>query len=312
MSLKIVCLDAATLGGADLSAFSEFGEFISYDLTPKDKVIERLKDADVAMVNKVVLDEKVLDSTNLKLILETATGTNNIAMEHAKSKGIVVKNVAGYSTQSVTQHTFALLFAFLNEIIYYDEFTKSGKWCKSPIFTDFSRTLYNLSGKKYGVIGLGAIGKEVAKIARAFGSEVFYTSTSGANKNADFKELSLNDLLKTCDFISIHAPLNEKTKNLITQKEMALLKDNAILINVGRGGIVNEEDLALMLDKKDFRVALDVLESEPMRADHPLLHIKNKNNLIITPHIAFASKESMQTLVKMVLENLKNWSENGE
>lgn len=312
MSLKIVCLDAATLGGADLSAFSKFGEFISYDLTPKDKVIERLKDADVAMVNKVVLDKQVLNSTNLKLILETATGTNNIAMEHAKSKGIVVKNVAGYSTQSVTQHTFALLFAFLNEIIYYDEFTKSGKWCKSPIFTDFSRTLYNLSGKKYGIIGLGTIGKEVAKIARAFGAEVFYTSTSGANKNADFKELSLNDLLKTCDFISIHAPLNEKTKNLITQKEMALLKDNAILINVGRGGIVNEEDLALMLDKKDFRVALDVLESEPMRADHPLLHIKNKNNLIITPHIAFASKESMQMLVKMVLENLKNWSENGE
>lgn len=312
MSLKIVCLDAATLGGADLSGFERFGEFISYDLTPKEKVIERLQGASVAMTNKVVIDEKVLDSTNLKLILETATGTNNIAVEYAQSKGVVVKNVAGYSTASVTQHTFALLFAFLNELIYYDEFTKRGKWCESLIFTDFSRTLYNLSGKKYGIIGLGAIGKEVAKVARAFGAEVFYTSTSGANNNAEFTRLNLDELLSTCDFISIHAPLNDKTKNLITQREMALLKDGAILINVGRGGIVNESDLAQMLDKKHFRVALDVLESEPMRGNHPLLHIKNKQNLIITPHIAFASKESMQTLVQMVLENLKEWSENGK
>ena len=312
MSLKIVCLDAATLGGADLSGFERFGEFISYDLTPKEKVIERLQGASVAMTNKVVIDEKVLDSTNLKLILETATGTNNIAVEYAQSKGVVVKNVAGYSTASVTQHTFALLFAFLNELVYYDEFTKSGKWCESLIFTDFSRTLYNLSGKKYGIIGLGAIGKEVAKVACAFGAEVFYTSTSGANNNAEFTRLNLDELLATCDFISIHAPLNDKTKNLITQREMALLKDGAILINVGRGGIVNESDLAQMLDKKHFRAALDVLESEPMSANHPLLHIKNKQNLIITPHIAFASKESMQTLVQMVLENLKEWSENGK
>ncbi len=312
MSLKIVCLDATTLGGADLSGFGKFGEFVSYDLTPKEQVIERLKGADVAMTNKVIIDEKVIDATNLRLILETATGTNNIAVEYARSKGIAVKNVAGYSTQSVTQHTFALLFAFLNELIYYDEFTKSGKWCESPIFTDFSRTTYTLAGKKYGIIGLGAIGKEVAKVARAFGAEVFYTSTSGANNNAEFTRLNLDELLATCDFISIHAPLNEKTKNLITQREMALLKDGAILINVGRGGIVNESDLAQMLDKKDFRAALDVLESEPMSKNHPLLQIKNKHNLIITPHIAFASKESMQTLVQMVLENLKEWSENGK
>lgn len=310
--LKIVCLDAATLGTADLSAFREFGDFVSYDLTPKDKVIERLKDADVAMVNKVVLDEAVLNATNLKLILETATGTNNIAVEYAKSKGIAVKNVAGYSTQSVTQHTFALLFAFLNEVIYYDEFTKSGKWCKSDIFTDFSRTTYTLAGKKYGIIGLGAIGKEVAKVAQAFGAQVFYSSTSGANNNAEFARLNLDDLLSSCDFISIHAPLNDKTKNLITQKEMALLKEGAILINVGRGGIVNEEDLALMLDKKPFKAALDVLESEPMRANHPLLSIKNKQNLIITPHIAFASEESMSKLIKMVFENLVEWSKNGK
>ena len=190
--------------------------------------------------------------------------------------------------------------------------TKSGKWCKSDIFTDFSRITYTLFGKKYGIIGLGAIGKEVAKVAQAFGAQVFYSSTSGANNNAEFARLNLNDLLSSCDFISIHAPLNDKTKNLITQKEMALLKDGAILINVGRGGIVNEEDLALMLDKKPFKAALDVLESEPMRANHPLLSIKNKQNLIITPHIAFASEESMNKLIKMVFENLVEWSKNGK
>ena len=310
--LKIVCLDGATLGSADLSAFEDFGDFEKFELTPKEKVIDRLQGADVAMVNKVVLDENVLDNTNLKLILETATGTNNIAVEYAKSKGIAVKNVAGYSTQSVTQHTFALLFAFLNQVIYYDEFTKSGKWCKSDIFTDFSRITTTLAGKNYGIIGLGAIGREVAKIASAFGATVFYYSTSGVNSNAEFTRLELNELLSECDFISIHAPLNEKTKNLITQKELNLLKDRAILINVGRGGIVNEEDLALMLDKKDFRAALDVLESEPMRKNHPLLNVKNKQNLIITPHIAFASEESMARLIKMVFENLVEWSKNGK
>lgn len=311
--MKIICLDALTLGGVDLSAFAKEGEFIHYDLTPPELVIQRLKDADVAMVNKVVLDEKVLDECkNLKLILETATGTNNIALSYAQSKGIVVKNVAGYSTKSVAQHTFALVFAFLNQIPYYDQFTKEGKWCKSPIFTDFSRSLRTLNGKKYGIIGLGAIGKEVAQIARLFGAEIFYTSTSGANHNKEFKELSLDELLQNCDVISIHAPLNEKTKNLIAKKQLQMLKDEAILINVGRGGIINEKDLALVLDEKNIRVALDVLEFEPMQENHPLLKLKNKERLIITPHIAFASEESMKTLVQMVLENLQEWKKNGK
>lgn len=311
--MKIVCLDALTLGGADLSAFEKEGEFISYDLTAKEEVVARLKDADVAMVNKVILDEKVIDNCpKLKLILETATGTNNIAVAYAKSKGIIVKNVAGYSTKSVAQHTFALIFAFLNQIPYYDNFTKEGKWCKSPIFTDFSRTLHTLNGKNYGIIGLGAIGKEVAQIAQLFGANVFYTSTSGTNNNTNFKQLSLEALLKTCDIISIHAPLNEKTKALISKKELQMMKEKAILINVGRGGIVDEQALAQSLDEKDLRVGLDVLEFEPMCKNHPLLKIKNKEKLIITPHIAFASAEAMKTLVQMVLENLQEWIKNGK
>ncbi|ARE80395.1 D-2-hydroxyacid dehydrogenase [Campylobacter helveticus] len=310
--MKIVCLDSATLGGADLSQFNEFGEFISYETTPKDKVVERLKGADVAMVNKVVLDENVLQNTNLKLILETATGVNNIAVEYAKEKNIIVKNVAGYSTKSVVQHTFALMFAFLNQTTFYNGWVKNGKWCESEIFTDFTQMLSDLNGKKHGIIGLGTIGKEVARISSAFGSKVCYYSTSGANNDASYEKISLEELLKTCDIISIHAPLNEKTKNLISYKELTLLKDEAILINVGRGGIINEQDLAKVLDERNFRVGLDVLENEPMLKNHPLLSVKNKNNLLITPHIAWASKESLKTLVQKVYENLKEWVENGK
>ncbi|HEG8323470.1 TPA: D-2-hydroxyacid dehydrogenase [Campylobacter jejuni] len=311
--MKIVCLDAATLGDYDLSIFKNFGEFQSYALTDRKETIERLKDTDVVMTNKVVIDKEVMDACpNLKLILETATGVNNIDVEYAKEKGIIVKNAAGYSTMSVVQHTFAFIFAFLNHIPYYDKWSKEGKWCDSPIFTDFGRILNSMEGKKHGIIGLGSIGKEVAKISSAFGAKICYYSTSGANKNADFVHLELKDLLKTCDIISIHAPLNEKTKNLLAFEELKLLKDNAILINVGRGGIVNENDLAKIIDEKNIRVGLDVLEIEPMMKNHPLLSIKNKENLIITPHVAWASKEALNALMDIVYNNLKEWIENGK
>ncbi|MCH5336650.1 MAG: D-2-hydroxyacid dehydrogenase [Campylobacter sp.] len=310
--MKIVCLDAATLGNYDLSVFKEFGEFQSYRVTPKDKVIERLKDADVAMVNKIIIDKEVLDNTKLKLILETATGVNNIDVSYANSKNIIVKNAAGYSTTSVVQHTFALIFAFLNQIVFYSDWSKKGKWSECEIFTDYTKTLSTLNGKKHGIIGLGTIGKEVAKISKTFGAKIAYYSTSGQNHNTEFEELSLERLLKECDIISIHAPLNEKTKNLLCYKELALLKENAVLVNVGRGGIINETDLAKILDEKNIRVGLDVLEIEPMVKNHPLLNIKNKDNLIITPHLAWASEESLEALMKIVYNNLKEWIKNGK
>lgn len=310
--MKIVCLDAATLGNYDLSVFKEFGEFQSYRVTPKDKVIERLKDADVAMVNKIIIDKEVLDNTKLKLILETATGVNNIDVSYANSKNIIVKNAAGYSTTSVVQHTFALIFAFLNQIVFYSDWSKKGKWSECEIFTDYTKTLSTLNGKKHGIIGLGTIGKEVAKISKTFGAKIAYYSTSGQNHNTEFEELSLERLLKECDIISIHAPLNGKTKNLLCYKELALLKENAVLVNVGRGGIINETDLAKILDEKNIRVGLDVLEIEPMVKNHPLLNIKNKDNLIITPHLAWASEESLEALMKIVYNNLKEWIKNGK
>ncbi len=311
--MKIVCLDAATLGNYDLSIFKEFGEIQSYATTQKNEVIERLKDAVVAMINKVVIDKEVMDSCpNLKLILETATGVNNIDVEYAKEKNIAVKNVAGYSTMSVVQHTFALIFAFLNHIPFYDKWSKDGSWCESPIFTDFSRILNSIAGKKHGIIGFGTIGKEVAKISSAFGAKICYYSTSGKNSDAIYERVELEELLKTCDIISIHAPLNEKTKNLLALKELKLVKDNAILINVGRGGIVSEEDLAKIMNEKNIRVGLDVLEVEPMIKNHPLLSIKNKENLIITPHVAWASKEAVEKLMSMVYKNLQEWINNGK
>lgn len=311
--MKIVCLDAATLGNYDLSVFKEFGEFQSYATSSKDEVIERLKDAEVAMVNKIIINKEVIDACpNLKLILETATGVNNIDIEYAKRKNILVKNAAGYSTISVVQHTFALIFAFLNQIVFYNEWSKKGKWSECEIFTDYTKILNVLCGKRHGIIGLGTIGKEVAQISKTFGANIAYYSTSGQNHNTDFEQLSLEKLLKECDIISIHAPLNEKTKNLLCYKELALLKKNAVLINVGRGGIINETDLAKILDEKNIRVGLDVLEKEPMIKNHPLLSIKNKDNLIITPHVAWASEESLDALMKIVYNNLKVWIEHGK
>ncbi|HJE65435.1 MAG TPA: D-2-hydroxyacid dehydrogenase [Campylobacter avium] len=310
--MKIVCLDAKTLGSYDLSKFKDFGDFVSYDLTKKEEVIQRLKYADVVMTNKVVIDKEVMDNTPIKLILETATGVNNIDVEYAKQKGILVKNAAGYSTNSVLQHTFALIFAFLNQIPFYDKWSKDGSWCKSDIFTDYSRILNNLNGKKHGIIGLGTIGKEVARISTAFGANICYYSTSGKNSDKSYKQVSLDELLKSCDIISIHAPLNENTKNLLTKKELSLMKEGAILINVGRGGIVNEKDLAEILDEKNIRAGLDVLEVEPMLKNHPLLAVKNKERLIITPHVAWASFESLNALMDIVYNNLKEWIENGK
>lgn len=306
--MKIVFLDAATLGKSDISAFNEFGEVISYDLTKKEDVLKNIADASVIVVNKVIINEEIMQNAkNLKLILVSATGTNNIDLQAAKKLNISVKNVAGYSTNSVVQHTFALLFSFLNHIPYYDDFTKNKKWCNSNIFCDFSKRTSDLNSKNYGIIGLGNIGKKVASVASCFGANVFYTSLSKQNNNSDYKQVSLEYLLQNSDIISIHSPLNEKSKNLITKKELNLMKDESIILNLGRGMIVNEADLAQAIDEKNIKAGLDVLEHEPMDMNNPLFNIQNKQNLIITPHIAWASIQSIDRLIAMMVENLKEF-----
>lgn len=307
--MKIVCLDADTLGNdVDLDAvFGKFGEFVSYNMTEANQTVQRLQNADIVLTNKVLITKDVIAQTNLKLICVTATGVNNIDLEAAKEANIPVKNVAGYSTNSVAQQTFANILAIRNSTSYYENYGKnSDGWAKSPIFVNLDRPIFELSGKRFCVVGLGTIGLEIAKIAQAFGCDVCYYSTSGNNSNSKFKRVSFKEALQ-CDIISIHAPLNENTKNLFDANALNQLKDGAMLVNSGRGGIVNEEYMAKLIDEREIYFVTDVLEKEPIRADHPLLKVKNKDRLMITPHIAWASVEARKKLIELSAKNIEDF-----
>ena len=309
--MKIVVLDKDTLGDLDLTKLKKYGEVIEYPFTRYEDTINRSKDADIVLTNKVVFDKNILDNLpNLKLICVTATGMNNIDLEYAKKLNISVKNVSGYSTNSVVQHTFMLALALIGKLNYYDNYTKSGKWCDSEIFTNLEKEFFEISGKKWGIIGLGEIGKSVARVAKVFGAEIFYYSTAKKPHSNEFEHKNLNDLLKECDIISIHAPLNENTKNLISKDELNLLKDGAVLLNLGRGGIIDEDALAKAIDEKNLLVGLDVVSSEPINKDNALLKVKKKENLIITPHIAWASKEARVRLLEGVIKNIEEFLKN--
>ncbi len=306
--MKIVILDKKTLGDdIDLSEFESFGEVKMYESTKKEQTQERVKDADIVVTNKVVIDKETMDISNIKLICVAATGMNNIDLEYAKIKNITVKNVAGYSTPSVVQTTFSLALYLIGKLRYYDNFTRGDGWIKSPVFTNIEKPYFDIAGKTWGIIGLGTIGKDVAKVASAFGASVQYYSTSGRNRDTDIQRASLEDLLKTSDIISIHAPLNEQTKNLLNRDNLTLLKDSAVLLNLGRGGIINEEDLAQYIEKSNVLVGLDVLESEPMREDSPFRRVAKNDRLFITPHIAWASVESRVKLVDGICKNIKDF-----
>ena len=307
--MKIVCLDADTLGNdVDLDAvFGKFGEFVSYNMTKANQTVQRLQNADIVLTNKVLITRDVIAQTNLKLICVTATGVNNIDLEAAKEANIPVKNVAGYSTNSVAQQTFANILALRNSTSYYENYGKnSDGWAKSPIFVNLDRPIFELSGKKFCVVGLGTIGLEIAKIAQAFGCDVCYYSTSGNNSNSEFKRVSFKEALQ-CDIISIHAPLNENTKNLFDANALNQLKDGTMLVNSGRGGIIDEEKIAQIIDEREIYFATDVLEKEPIRVDHPLLKVKNKDRLMITPHIAWASVEARKKLIELSAKNIEDF-----
>ncbi len=307
--MKIVFLDANTMGNdIDLSLFQQFGMIEAFATTTVSECVAHIGDAKIVLTNKVVIDKEVMDACpHLGLICITATGTNNVDLEYAKKKGIIVKNVAGYSTASVAQTTMMLVLNLLGHCGYYDQFVKSGEWIKTSVFTHLDRSFWEIKGKRWGIVGLGTIGKEVAKIASAFGANVVYFSTSGVNNDSSYERVSLEVMMQTCDIISIHAPLNDKTKNLITVEQLSLMKKGAILVNVGRGGIVNEDDLREVIDTKEIYVGLDVLAVEPMIENHPLLHVKHPERLIITPHIAWGSIEARRELMRQVGENIKEF-----
>lgn len=309
--MKIAILDAKTLGeDVSLDEFHKIGDVSIYDTTKPNDILRRVEDIDIIVTNKVVIDREVMEhATKLKLICVAATGMNNIDLEYAKTKNISVKNVAGYSTDSVVQTTFSMLFYLIGQLKYYDEYVRGGVWENSDIFTHLGRPFFEIAGKRWGIIGLGTIGKEVAKVAKAFGCEIVYYSTSGKNTNSEFKRVELDELLKTSHIISIHAPLNENTKNLLNFEKLKLLKSNSILLNLGRGGIVNELDLARIIDSKKIFVGLDVLEHEPIKEYNPLSITESRDRLFITPHIAWASYEARVRLVEGIIKNIKNFLE---
>lgn len=306
--MNIVILDALTYGETDLKGFDRFGEVSVFQTTAPEETMERIQDAEVIVTNKVVITEAMmLQCESLKLICVAATGMNNVDLEGAARHNIAVKNVAGYSTDSVVQHTFSMLFYLMGHSRYYDDYVKSGEWQRSPIFTNVSRPFFEVKGKTWGIIGLGSIGADVARLATAFGAEVLYYSTSGQNPNRDYHRVELEALLQHSDIVSIHAPLNDATKGLIGLSELMQMKSGAVLLNLGRGGIINEADLARVIDGRELYVGLDVLETEPMSDPHPLLNLKHPERLYITPHIAWTSVEARDTLIRMVCENIQEF-----
>lgn len=278
--MKIVFLDSKTLGeDISLEQFKKYGEVITYESTTKQQTVQRIADATIVVTNKVVIDKEVMDSTQIKLICVAATGMNNIDLEYASKKGIIVKNVAGYSTASVTQLTFALVLNFIHNIEYYNDYAQNGQWEQSEIFTHLDYPFFDLENKTWGIIGFGTIGQNVAKIASSFGCNVQFYSTSGLNQSEQFERKELEDLLSTSDIISIHSPLNDATLNLLNETNIQKIKKGAILLNLGRGGIVNEEAIAAALNnEQDFYFGTDVVSKEPIEVSSPLLKSKTKRD----------------------------------
>lgn len=308
--MKIVFLDAKTIGeDIDLSGFDALGEVVKYGFSTSEEARERSKDADVLVLNKVQVNEQTVgEADHLKLVCVTATGTNNLDKEYLDRRGIAWRNVAGYSTESVAQHTFAMLFYLLEKLPYYDQYVKSEKYVGDVSFTHFAKAFHELNGMTYGIIGLGNIGRRVADIAKAFGCHVIYFSTSGKNDQPGYERVGFEELLTESDIVSIHAPLDENTRGLMNKEAFAKMKKSAILLNVGRGPIVNEADLADALDQGEIAAAgLDVLSVEPMQQQNPLRAIKDSEKLLITPHIAWAAVESRKRLMNIILTQIKEY-----
>ena len=308
MQPNIVFLDEYSLGDADLGSIRALGNYTGYRTTVREEVADRCREADVIITNKVVLRRETLRSLpRLRLICVAATGTNNIDLEAAAELGIEVKNAAGYSTHSVAETTLGAAIALRRNIVYYDRYVKSA-YAGSSRQYHFGRTTHQLHGSKWGIVGLGAIGREVARLAAAFGCEVCYTSTSGVVREEPYPALPLTELLGRSDIVSIHAPLNDRTRGLIGAPELSVMKRSALLINVARGGIVDEAALAEALDRGSIAgAALDVFSREPFAADSPLLGIREPDRLLLSPHNAWSPREAVDVLVGCVEENIKTF-----
>ena len=308
MKPNIVFLDAYSLGGADLTAIRALGNYSEYEYTRRDQIVERCREAEVAITNKVVFDRATLEQLpRLRLICVAATGMNHIDLEAAAERGIAVKNAVGYSTHSVTETTIGAAIALMRQVVYYDRYVKQ-EYGGSERQYHFGRTTHQLFGSRWGIIGLGNIGHSVAKVAEALGCEVAYTSTSGVVREEPYPCLPLDELLAWADVVSIHAPLNDRTRGLIGARELARMKPSALLINVARGGIVDEAALAAALDEGRLAgAALDVFAHEPLEADSPLLRLRNADRLLLSPHNAWSPVEAVAVLVECIARNIRKF-----
>lgn len=293
----------------NMGLIEKLGDTVFYEVTQPEQTYERVKNAEIIITCKVIIDKPLLQQLpKLKLICVAATGTNNIDVDYSIQKGIQVKNVAGYSTNSVAQSTFSLILQLYNNISYFDTYVKSGEYSRNDMFTHMGRRITELNGKQFGIIGLGAIGQKVAEIATAFGCKVSYYSTSGKNNNSNYKKITLNSLLSQSDIVSIHSPLNNNTKDLLNANNIKLMKPSAIIINAGRGGIVNEKDLANAINENIiYGAGFDVYSKEPITEDNPLLKISHNERVVFSPHSAWTSFESRSILIEKISENIKNF-----
>ena len=307
--MKIVFLDEYSVCGRDLSSIKKFGDYIGYETTSPEQVLERCADAEIVISNKVVLDSTIIAALpKLRLICVAATGMNNIDLNAAAEHGVEVRNAVGYSTYSVAETTLCSALSLLREVTYYDNYFKSGNYSKSERIFNFDRPTGQIHGKNWGVIGLGNIGREVARLATAFGCNVRYTSTSGTDRKEDYEQMPLDELLAWADVVSIHCPLNERTRNLIGVAELSKMKPTAVIINVARGGIINEQALAEALDNGTIRgAALDVFSSEPLNAASPLYRLRDPYRLLASPHNAWSTVEAIDRLIACVRDNIKEY-----
>ena len=307
--MNIVFLDAATLGDISFETICQYGTLTCYENSTPEEALERVRDCDILIINKIQVNAQLIDAApHLKLICEAATGVNNIDLGYAESKGIPVRNAVGYSTDSVVQATFMHILSLAGHAPYYDDCVKSGRYSSMGMFTDPSVCWSELAGKTIGIIGMGNIGTRVAKVAEAFGMKVCYYSTSGTGHCKEYPCLSIEELMATSDIVSIHAPLNERTSGLIGPKELSMMKTTGIIVNMGRGGIVDETALASAIDNGTIAgAALDVFVKEPLPADSPLLKTSHPERLRFTPHTAWASQEARERLVQQIADNIRQF-----
>ncbi len=306
--MKLVVLERNSVGtDVDVSCYEKFGEVTYYPNTVAENTAERVRDADIIIANKAPMNEDTLkDAPNVKLICLFATGFDNVDLAYCKSRGIKVANVVNYSTAAVVQHTLMLALALEEKLAFYDDYVKSDTYANQDRFSNFDRPFGEFEGKTWGIVGMGNIGRRVARVAQALGCKVIFYSASGNSTCTEYERVELDTLLAQSDILSLHCPLSDRTRGLINKEAFARMKKSAILVNVARGPVVDTQALYEALTEGQIAAAgLDVLEKEPISKDNPLGNIKDSTKLIITPHMAWASTEARERLVSEVSKNIE-------